>query len=98
MSAPDIYKSLVHQILLENHDARNSDKVLWDRVIKTRFPEIAKMPFEKALMVDYLPSYESITRCRRRWQEKDPECMSDIQIARGRAEQELRYREEYSRG
>lgn len=92
------YKLLVHQILVEDRDARNSDKVLWHKVIKAICPEVAKMPFEKALMVKELPSYDSITRCRRRWQAKDPECMSDIQVARWRAAAEEQYREEYGRG
>lgn len=89
---------LVHRILLEDHDSRNSDKVLWHRVIKELTPEISKMPFEKAIMVEYIPSYDSITRIRRWWQERDEDCMSDIQIARYRAKKELEYREEYRHG
>lgn len=92
------YRWLIHRILTEDHDARNSDKVLWMRVIKYLTPEIAKMSFERAIMVNYLPSYDSITRIRRYWQERDPECMSDIQIARGRAKKELEYREEFGHG
>ena len=92
------YRWLIKRILKENHDARNSDKVLWHMVIKELTPEIAKMPFEKAIMVDYIPSYDSISRIRRWWQERDEECMSDIQIARGRALKELEYRVEFGHG
>lgn len=92
------YRWLVHRILLEHRDARNSDKVLWHRVIKELTPEISKMPFEKALMVSNLPSYDSITRVRRWWQARDVDCMSDFQIAMGRAEKEQEYRREYGSG
>ena len=85
MNAPDIYKSRVHRILVEDRDARNSDKVLFIKVIKETFPELAKMPLEVAMMHEDLPSWDSITRARRRWQEFNEDCMSDIQIAMGRA-------------
>lgn len=96
--AVDKYRSLVHRILLKYPAARNSDTVLWDRVVKEICPEVAKMPFEQAIYVHELPSPYSISRRRREWQAKDPDCMSDEQVARYRAKLELEYREEYGRG
>ena len=89
------YHNLVHSILLDDRDARNSDKVLYIKVIKELAPELAKKPFEVSLMHEDLPSYNSVSRIRRRWQAKDHDCMSDIQIQRWRAKKELDYREEY---
>ena len=98
MGRPDKHKSLVHRILLDSRDARNSDRDLWVKVIKEVKPELAKLPFEVAIKSADMPSYESITRRRRDWQAKDPDCMSDIQIARERAKRELDFREEYGNG
>ena len=98
MSRISKYRHLVHRILLENHDARNSDEVLYDRVVKELCPEVAKMPLEKAIMVEYLPKFRTIERERRLWQARDEDCMSDLQVARLRAKRELEYREEYGRG
>ena len=92
------YKHLVHRILLEDHDARNSDEVLLTKVIKELCPEVAKMPHEQALMVSYAPKARTIERERRFWQAIDEDCMSDLQIARARAKKELEYREAYKRG
>lgn len=97
MSKVSRYRHLVHRILRENHDARNSDDVLYDRVIKELCPEVAKMPLEKAIMVSDRPKFKTIERERRLWQAKDEDCMSDLQVARLRAKRELEYREEYGK-
>jgi len=92
------YRYLVHRILLENHDARNSDDALFDAVMEVLTPELRRMEHRIAIMHDDYPNRDSVTRARRFWQERDENCMSDKQVARGRAKRELEYREEYGRG
>lgn len=91
------YKYLVHRILKENKAARNSDKDLMEAVVGELDPELLPI-IRKLFNSPNLPSWDSITRCRRFWQERDEDCMSDLQVARGRAKRELEYAEEFGHG
>lgn len=92
------YRWLIHSILLEDRNARNSDKELWLQIIEILMPETSTMPFKKAIMVTDFPSYDSVSRIRRYWQQRDPRCMSDEKFARYRAEHEEECRQFFGLG
>jgi hypothetical protein len=64
----DSTKELVESILKKDEKARNSDKELIYRIMAEKTPESPIM-VTKSLW-DSMPSFESITRCRRKLQEK----------------------------
>ena len=70
------YMNLVEHILRKHLDARDDDFRLYGWAVKALHPEIMDMPFKQVMWQSSqleLPSYESITGCRRKLQEKKPE-------------------------
>lgn len=76
--------------ILENHpETRGDDFLLYAEVIKEYRPELAELSvidFFVAHKDLYCPSYESVTRVRRRLQQKHPELCSDKVKAKRAAE------------
>jgi hypothetical protein len=79
---------IVEEVLRTNDKARNSDKWLIIEVLK-------KMGFK--IFIDYkqlsdMPSFETITRCRRKLQEENPNLQSsyDTEQLREQKREELR--------
>jgi len=69
-------KDVVHEVLSEDYKSRNSDKWLILEVLR-------KMGFK--IYIDYneledIPSFESITRCRRFIQNNLGECLPNQQV------------------
>ena len=82
---------LVKKLLQEKEELRGDDDFLYSEVIKVIYPSAlnftAEAFFEKRKMMK-LPTFESVTRCRRKAQEEHPELRPNIVI------QEMRKKEE----
>ena len=79
----------VKDILTYCEAARKDDKILYLEYIRRYRQELLAMPVEKFFRTK-VPSYESITRARRKAQELDPS-LKDSQVADMRAEEETEY-------
>lgn len=83
-------------VLKNNTDSRNDDGLLVSKVMETINPSIKGLKFNfvlenrKALG---LPSFESVTRARRKLQEKYPKYKATKKIQDARADQEELFRE-----
>lgn len=74
----------VMQVLLDNPQARSSDKVLISEVY-SRFYDVCNEPFWMVMEeMTGLPSFETITRCRRKIQEehKDLRAVDPVETER----------------
>lgn len=70
------YMIMVEKVLREHPVTRDDDFKLYVWICSLVNPDIMKMEFGKALWFhdeNGLPSYESITRARRKLQEQEPE-------------------------
>lgn len=95
MSRLQTMEKVVLEILEESHLARADDYFLMHCVCEKLCPEIIGEPFGKALIMHEeleMPNWETVTRCRRKIQEKRPDLVSPIK-AKKRSEEEERYRE-----
>ena len=91
--------NIVEEILIKSKKARNSDDYLYVQVVKKINPQAVSMPFINVMhhVRDLgLPSYETVSRTRRKLQEDHPELWSDktIKIYREAAEKDF---EDYAR-
>lgn len=93
-----LLENLVYEVLNNNYKARNDDFVLITSVYETLCPDLLKIPFGNLLLdhKDYgLPTFESITRARRKVQAQFEELVSEkTKLKRKQLENE--YREFYS--
>lgn len=93
-------RKIVKDVLSINKYARDDDFVLVLEVYrKMRFlaPTMAMEDvFERHKELG-LPSFESITRCRRKLQKECPELRASEYARKIRKEEEMAYREEYSK-
>lgn len=84
----------VYKVLVDFPETRNDDSILILRVaeqyVDTSMSFDSILRFHKELGI---PSYESITRARRKCQELYDELKSDKQIAKLRKQEELAFRE-----
>jgi hypothetical protein len=74
------HEEMVLEILREVEAARSDDYILFAEVINRFYPNVVDVPLHKALIKHReinLPSYESITRVRRKLQNKYPEYASE---------------------
>lgn len=74
------HEVMVLEILKEVEAARSDDYILFAEIIDRFYHDISDIPFHKALVNHRevnLPSYESITRVRRKLQNKYPEYASE---------------------
>lgn len=85
---------MILEVLQEVEAARSDDYILYAEILERFFPEVATMPFRKALLLHQqitVPSYESIARVRRKVQSKYPEYESErAKIRRAKLESEYR--------
>ena len=89
-------KNLVKTILEEDKKARNSDRYLYVEVVKRLNPELAVKPLKEALMIDYIPSYETVSRSRRWCQEKFKWLRASSEVEAMRELEEEDYRREFA--
>lgn len=92
-------EQIIKPILEQHPETRGDDFLLYAEVIREYRPELAELSvidFFVAHKELYCPSYESVTRVRRRLQEKYPELCSD-KVKEIRAKQEGQYKA-YAKG
>lgn len=81
--------AIVKDILVKNKKARNSDFYLYIKVMERLNKGSSKLPFDEVLnnlQELGLPCYDTVTRARRKIQEKNPDLQSDRFIAKCREE------------
>lgn len=90
------YEKIVHQVLLENQNARNDDFILYDRVVKVINPKLYEMGFTYVMNNHKgLPAFETISRCRRRLQNQYDDLKASQEVEMLRTERELEFTEYY---
>ena len=85
-------EGVVKQVLLENEEARDDDYILIADVCNRMIPSVGKLPFNICLLGHEelgLPSFESITRARRKLQEMNPSLRSSELVAKARLDKEV---------
>lgn len=88
--------SMVKDILIKSVKARNSDAYLYCKVLEKIGKGLSQMPFDTIIMDSELPKYDTVTRARRKIQEKNPELQGDERVTKCRKENEEVFKE-YSR-
>lgn len=85
----------VRTILKKNEDARNDDMVLYLALCNLCLEDAGAMPLAE-IMTQHkslgLPSFESVSRTRRRLQERHPELLGSLRMQKLRARGEKAYR------
>ena len=85
----------VRRILEKDEEARNDDMTLYLAVCNSCLKGAGAMPFAEVMAQHKylgLPSFESISRTRRRLQEKHPELLGSLRMQKLRARGEKAYR------
>ena len=85
----------VKAVLQKNEDARNDDMVLYLALCNLYLKNAGTMPLAEIMTRHKelgLPSFESISRTRRRLQEKHPELLGSLRMQKLRARGEKAYR------
>lgn len=88
-------ESIVLRLLEEDPLARDDDYYLMCLVCEELNPDLLYTPFAKVMIQHKeqgLPSWETVTRCRRKIQQKRPDLVSS-EIAEKRRKEEEQYRE-----
>lgn len=92
-------EKLVHQALLKNKSARNDDHLLYIEVIYLIDPSLVnvnfKMTFQCARQLG-LPPFESVSRARRKLQEKYSELRAINEVENARKNKQIEF-EEYAK-
>ena len=94
-------KNMVERVLKDNPQARNDDYVLIAEIYKKYYGINFAHGFLD-IMLNHkrlgLPSFESITRARRKYQEEMPIIYgSNVLVRKARAKMEEEYKEEYGK-
>ena len=87
---------VVEQILEANIEARNDDPLLYSLVIQRMNNSIANIPvgiFFKNFYSYKLPSYDAVSRCRRKIQRSRIELSGDPEVESARMELEEEYKD-----
>ena len=95
MARLHIMENVVLEILEQSKAARSDDYVLMWLVCQKIKPEIVEKPFADVMYHHKslgLPNWETVTRCRRKIQEKRPDLVAPV-TARKRRKEEKEYRE-----
>lgn len=87
----------VKHLLIMKPITRNSDKVLIAEYIKEYHKNMAYVPFIDAILLEGMPSFETIRRTRQKIQASNPELEGMEAIEMERREKEWEY-ETYARG
>lgn len=91
--------AIVKDILVKNKKARNSDVYLYIKVMERLNKGSSKLPFDEVfnnIKELGLPFYDTVTRARRKVQEKNPDLQSDRYIEKCRRENEKTF-EDFAR-
>ena len=94
----DTLESEIEFILSEHEKTRGDDMALYLVYLCNHDVGILKVFSDKSYRVSHgISSFESVSRCRRKLQEKYPELKPPTQVVRTRAKREKEFRE-YVRG
>ena len=94
--------SMVKEILEEQPETRNDDDLLWVKVIERTAANRGTPDFSKTtVFVDFLdmvkcgvfPHFKSVSRARRKVQEKHPELRASKEVRAARSDLEKQHRE-----
>ncbi len=93
-----VLQNLIIEILTEVPETRNSDNLLYietvDRIGNLMgIKNFSRRAVKNILTMPEIPSYESISRCRRKIQEKMPELQADEEVLKERRQREISWRE-----
>lgn len=95
----DNVENLVKQALIKNKSARDDDHLLYIEVVYIIDPGLVNvnfmMNFKNARQLG-LPLFESVSRARRKLQEKYPELRATSKVENARKEKQMEF-EEYSK-
>lgn len=95
----DNVEKLVKQALIKNKSARDDDHLLYIEVVYIIDPGLVNvnfmMNFKNARQLG-LPPFESVSRARRKLQEKYPELRATSKVENARKEKQMEF-EEYSK-
>lgn len=95
----DNVENLVKQALIKNKSARDDDHLLYIEVVYIIDPGLVNvnfvMNFKNARQLG-LPPFESVSRARRKLQEKYPELRATTKVENARKEKQMEF-EEYSK-
>lgn len=95
----DNVENLVKQALIKNKSARDDDHLLYIEVVYIIDPALVNvnfvMNFKNAKQLG-LPPFESVSRARRKLQEKYPELRATSKVENARKEKQMEF-EEYSK-
>lgn len=87
---------IVKDVLINKPETRNSDFALYREVCRRINPAVMGMPFGSVLNCHKelnLPSFESVTRARRKIVEKNPSLAGDSDVEAVRTEKEEEFKE-----
>lgn len=90
-------KALVHSILTNNPETRDSDKRLYIEVCRRVCPHWLGQTLEDAFLYGKLPNYESVRRSRQDVQARFPHLKPSKTVQKYREDQERQYMMEFSR-
>ena len=85
-------KEVIRQILEDVPEARDSDRRCICEVYKRIYPNALNSRFESVVMSSAFPSFESVTRTRRKVQAENPDLRAKKDIEKARELEESKYR------
>lgn len=86
---------VVKQVLMAMPETRSNNKLLYCEVCRRMNAGALELPFEKVFMhldAYRLPNPETVTRCRRKIQEKHPSLSANGEVVGYRTKQEKNFR------
>ena len=84
--------TMVKEILIKSVKARNSDAYLYCKVIEKISKGASDRPFKEVIADVDLPKYDTVTRIRRKLQEKNPNLQGSDRVRDYRTENEEAFR------
>lgn len=83
---------MVKEVLIKSVKARNSDAYLYCKVIEKVSKGASDRPFKEVIADTELPKYDTVTRARRKIQEKNPDLQGSDRVRDYRTENEQAFR------
>ena len=83
---------MVKEVLIKSVKARNSDAYLYCKIIEKISKGASERPFKEVIADVDLPKYDTVTRIRRKLQEKNPNLQGSDRVRDYRTENEEAFR------
>lgn len=93
-------RELVYYLLENYPKLRDSDNLLFIKVIESKYPGLTNRPFSEVLMnlePLHLPQFETVRRTRQDIQEHNPRLMACDEVQDFRTEKEMAFRKEFGK-